>query len=110
MVIYFMISRIMKIFVKKLRLLIQCCSGHYSAIKGTSQIKLYNELGLESLEFRWWFGKLCLFYKIKKTYLPEYLFNMIPQSNHQYNSQLRMLELFMAEQMYPNILISHIPF
>ena len=49
------------------------------AIKGTSQIKLYNELGLESLEFRRWFRKLCLFYKIKKTGLPEYLFNMIPQ-------------------------------
>ena len=49
------------------------------AIKGTSQIKLYNELGLESREFRRWFRKLCLFYKIKKTGLPEYLFNMIPQ-------------------------------
>ena len=32
------------------------------AIKGTSQIKLYNELGLESLEFRRWFRKLCLFF------------------------------------------------
>ena len=56
-------------------------------IKGTSQIKLYSELGLESLEFRWWFRKLCLFHKIKITGLPEYLFNMIPQSNHQYNTQ-----------------------
>ena len=56
------------------------------AIKGTSQIKLYNELGL-SLEFRRWFRKLCLFYKIKKTGLPEYLFNMIPKSNHQYNTR-----------------------
>ena len=35
-------------------------------IKATSQIKLYNELGLESLEFRRWFTKLCLFFKIKK--------------------------------------------
>ena len=58
-----------------------------SVIKGTSQVKLYNQLGLESLEFRWWFRKLCLFYKVKKTGLPEYLFNMIPQSNHQYNTQ-----------------------
>ena len=54
-----------------------------SVIKGTSQVKLYNQLGLESLEFRWWFRKLCLFYKVKKTGLPEYLFNMIPQSHHQ---------------------------
>ena len=50
-------------------------------------MKLYNGLGLESLEFRQWFRKLCLFHKIKKTGLPEYLFNMIPQSNHQYNTQ-----------------------
>ena len=54
-------------------------------IKGASQIKLHNELGLKSL--RQWFRKLCLFFKIEKTGLPEYLFNMIPQSNHQYNTQ-----------------------
>ena len=36
------------------------------AIKGTSQMKLYNELGLESLKFRRWFRKICLFFKIKK--------------------------------------------
>ena len=57
------------------------------AIKGTSQIKLYNKLGLEFPEFRRWFRKLYLFYKIKKTGLPEYLFNMIPQSNHQCNNR-----------------------
>ena len=38
------------------------------AIKGTSQIKLYNELGLESLEFGQWFRQLCLFYMIKKNW------------------------------------------
>ena len=48
------------------------------AIKVTFQIKLYDELGLECLEFRRWFRTLCLFYKIKKTGLPEYLFNMKP--------------------------------
>ena len=31
-------------------------------IKGTSQIKLYNKLGLESLEFSQWFRKLCLLF------------------------------------------------
>ena len=30
------------------------------AIKGTSQIKLYNELDLDSLDFRWWFRKFVL--------------------------------------------------
>ena len=33
-----------------------------NAIKGTSQIKPYNELGLESPEFKWWSKKLCLFF------------------------------------------------
>ena len=36
-----------------------------SAINGTSQIKLHNELGLEPLEFRWWFRKPCLFIRLK---------------------------------------------
>ena len=56
------------------------------AIKSTSQIKFYNRLGLEPLKFRRWFRRLCLFFKIIKHGLPEYLFNLIPQSNHQYNS------------------------
>ena len=54
------------------------------AIKGTSQIKIYNQLGLEFLEFRRCFRKLC---QIKKIGLPEYLFNMISKSNHQYNTR-----------------------
>ena len=57
------------------------------AIEGTSQMKLYNELGLESLKLSCWFRKLCLFFKIIKYGLPEYLFNLLPQSNHQYNTQ-----------------------
>ena len=57
-----------------------------AAIKGISQIKIYNELGLESLVLRQWFRKLGLFFKIKKTGLPEHLFNMMPRSNHHYNT------------------------
>ena len=56
------------------------------AIKRTSQMKLYNELGLESLKSRRWFRKLCLFFKIIKHGLPEYLFKLISQSNYQYNT------------------------
>ena len=33
--------------------------------KGTSQIKLYKELGLESLRFSKWFRWLCTSFKIK---------------------------------------------
>ena len=36
-----------------------------SAIKGTSQSKLYSELGFESLKFCYWFRKLCTFLKLK---------------------------------------------
>ena len=52
------------------------------AIKGTFQSKLYNKLGFESLKFRRWFRKLCTFYKIKTTEVPEYLFDFIPETNH----------------------------
>ena len=34
------------------------------SIKGSSREKLYQELGLESLEMRCWYMKLCLLYKI----------------------------------------------
>ena len=50
-------------------------------IKGTSQMKLYNELGLEFLKFRNCFRKNVFVFKIKKHGIPEYLFNMIRQSN-----------------------------
>ena len=56
------------------------------AIKGTSHMKLYNKLGLESLMFKRWFRTLYLFFKIIKHGLPEYLFDLIPQNNHQYNT------------------------
>ena len=39
----------------------QCYSGHFWSIKGTSQMELYNELGLESLEFRRWLGNSLFF-------------------------------------------------
>ena len=52
------------------------------AIKKTFQSKLSNELGFESLKFRRWFRKLCNFSKIKTTGVPEYLFHLIPKTNH----------------------------
>ena len=68
---------------------------HYNAalavtgvIKGTSQSKLYIKLGFESLKFRCWFKKLCTFYKIKTTGVPEYLFDLIPGSNYICNAWL----------------------
>ena len=57
------------------------------AIKGTSQTKLYKELGLESLKFRRWFRRLCPLFKININGKPEYLFNLIPTGQHSYNTR-----------------------
>ena len=80
---------------------IQCNAGLAitGAIKGTSQSKLYNELGLESIEFRCWFQKLCTFYKIKTTGVPESLFDLKPIIYTRLVHQI-MLQHFTAELMY----------
>ena len=56
------------------------------AIHGTSQTKLYVELGLESLKARRWFRRWCYFYKFESYGLPTYLFQLIPQESHSYDS------------------------
>ena len=58
------------------------------AVRGTSRIKLYKELGLESLSFRRWFRRLCAFYKIKTLAMPSYLHSVIPNRTHIYNTRL----------------------
>ena len=44
-------------------------------IQGTSKEKLYQELGLESLQLRRWYRKLVMFYKIYKTKVPNTFLN-----------------------------------
>ena len=46
---------------------------------GTSSEKLYQKLGLESLQPRRWFRKPCHFYKIINEKSPSYLFDLIPR-------------------------------
>ena len=41
------------------------------ALRGTSIEKVYNELGLETLEKRRWYRKLCCFYKAYKIHSPK---------------------------------------
>ena len=48
------------------------------AIRGTSRAKIYQELGLESLQERPWYRKLCYFLKIFKGQSPDYLFKILP--------------------------------
>ena len=42
------------------------CLAITGAIQGTSKKKIYQELGLESLQLRRWYRKLGMFYKIYK--------------------------------------------
>ena len=56
-------------------------------VKVTPQLKIYNELGLESLKFRLWFSRLCVFYKIKTTQIPKYFYEPLPTESHTYNSR-----------------------
>ena len=56
-------------------------------IKGTSRLKLYKELGLESLKSRRTLRCLCAFHKIVSNCLPTHLFKLIPQSTHAYQTR-----------------------
>ena len=54
------------------------------ALRGISKEKLFEVLGLESLQHRRRYGKLCRFYKILKGQCPKYLFNIIPKLDSPY--------------------------
>ena len=57
------------------------------AIKGTSKLNIYNELGTESLKFRRWFRRLCVFFKIKTTQILKYLYEPIPSESLIYSTR-----------------------
>ena len=57
------------------------------AIKDTSQLKIYNELCIESLKFRRWFRRLCVFFKIKTTQILKYLYEPIPSESLIYSTR-----------------------
>ena len=61
------------------------CQAISGAIRGSSKEKRYHELGLESLQHRYWYRKLCLFYKIFTENKHIYLFNLIPTKKLNYN-------------------------
>ena len=57
------------------------------AIRGTSKTKIYSQLGLESLQDRRWYRKLCVFHKILNNMSPKYLSNIIPSTTRRYSSR-----------------------
>ena len=60
------------------------CLATTEAILGTSKEKIYQELGLEPVQLRRSYGKLCLFYKVFKNEYPKYLFNLTPVKSTSY--------------------------
>ena len=72
-------------FHQKLELLqYNACLAITGAIRGTSREKLYEELGLESLQLRRWFRKLSFFYKLFNSEHPNYLFKLISLRSSNY--------------------------
>ena len=57
------------------------------AIRSSSREKLYQEVGLESLQLRRWYRKLCCFYKIYNKQSPGYLTELIPTRNEAYQTR-----------------------
>ena len=57
------------------------------AIRDSSREKLYQELGLESLQQRRWYKKLCCFFKLIKKKSPKYLFNNISTVRSTYRTR-----------------------
>ena len=69
------------------------------AIMGTAKEKLYQELGLESLQHRRWFRTLCTFYKIFQNQSQRYLYELLPlQTTSHSNKSSRNISLFHFKQ------------
>ena len=66
---------------------VQCIISYKGAIRGISREKLYQELGLESLQLRGWCRKLCLFYNTLTNQHHQYLINLIPARHSLYNTR-----------------------
>ena len=64
------------------------------AIHGTSQTKLYTELGIDSMKLRQWFRHLCYFFKIQSSGLPQYLNDLIPKPSLRYTTRFSPLPNF----------------
>ena len=80
------------------------------AIRATSKEK--HELGLESLEKRRWYRKLCCFYKIFRSQSPQYLSNIIPTSVRPCNTrnannipQFTVKHDFFKNSFFPSVVI-----
>ena len=89
----------------------KACFQHDVAYSKSKE-KIYHELGLESLEKRRWYRKLCCFYKIFRSQSPQYLFNIIPTFVRPYNTrnadnipQFKVKHNFFKNSFFPSVVI-----
>ena len=61
-----------------------CKSTICPIAKSSYQLKLYEEIGLESFQLRRWFRDLSCFYKLFNSAHPHYLFKLIPSRSSSY--------------------------
>ena len=81
-------------------------------IRGTLTEKIYQKLGLDSLQLRRWYRKLCLFYKVFKSEHPRYLFHIIPVRCTPYATRtesnillIKTKHNFFKNSFFPSIII-----
>ena len=53
-------------------------------VRGTSREKLHQDLGLQSLQQRHWYRKLCCLFKVISNHSPSYLFQLVLSKNIKY--------------------------
>ena len=82
------------------------------AIRGRSKEKIFEKLGLESLQHRQWYRKLCCFYEILKEQFPKYLFNIIPNLTRPYSTRnandiphFKVKHSFFKNTFFPSVII-----
>ena len=88
------------------------CLAITGAIRGTSREKIYQELGLESLQSRRWCRKLAMFYIIYKNKNPFYLFNLLPEKTSSYTTRnvdciplIKIKNNFFKNAFFPSAII-----
>ena len=79
------------------------------AIKETSEEKIYQELGFESLQQRLWYRKLCCLFEIFKNWSPGYSFQLVSLSTSRHLtrnpdniSQIRTKHNFFKNSFFPS--------
>ena len=85
------------------------CLAITGCFRGTSRIKLYSELGLESLADRRFSRRMCFFYKILNGFLPRYLFDIIPvesDENRSLRSKTKIRRIYARIDRFARFLLS----